>query len=85
MIFSRALPFARHEADHGELHDCEFGARQVFEVPREAAAAAKPAERPLDNPAFGQDHEALGRIRALDDFEPSLPMRLAAARVLSPL
>ena len=51
------------------------GSREVFKVLCEAAAAAKPGECSLDDPAFGQDFETFGLIGALDDFDVELRER----------
>src|SRR5271166_2370751 len=48
---------------------------EVFKVLCEAAAAAKPGECSLDDPAFGQDFETFGLIGALDDFDVELRER----------
>ena len=42
---------------------------QIFPVLGEPAAATEPTDGALDDPAFGQDDEALGLIAATDDFE----------------
>src|SRR3990172_13394518 len=41
----------------------------MLEALGEPAAAAEPAVRALHDPALGQQHEALRRVRALDDLE----------------
>lgn len=40
----------------------------------ETAAASQPCECALDHPAAGQQHEALGGIAAVDDFEGPTPV-----------
>jgi hypothetical protein len=41
---------------------------EILPVFGEAATAAKPADRALDDPSFGQHDEAFGLIAAADDF-----------------
>ena len=55
-----------------EFDESQRGSREVFKVLCEAAAAAKPGECSLDDPAFGQDFETFGLIGALDDFDVEL-------------
>lgn len=45
---------------------------EAFEVFGEPTAAAEPADGAFDNPAFGDDLEALRRIGAFDDFDLEL-------------
>ena len=40
----------------------------VLPILGEPSAAIEPSKRALDNPAFGQDNEPFGPIRALDDL-----------------
>jgi hypothetical protein len=56
-----------HDADHGETNEGGCGSGVALEVAREATVAADPAQRALDDPAFGQDDEAMQLI-AFDDF-----------------
>jgi hypothetical protein len=44
----------------------------MFEVLGEPAAAVQSCEGSLDHPAARQEHEALGLVRALDDFQLEL-------------
>jgi hypothetical protein len=57
-----------HDADHGQTNEGGGGSRVALEVAREATVAADPAERALDNPALGQDDEAM-RLVAFDDLQ----------------
>jgi hypothetical protein len=58
----------QHDADHGEAEEGGDGSGIAFEVAGEAAVAADPGKGALDDPAFGQDDEAMG-IAALDDLQ----------------
>ena len=59
---------SEHDADHGEAEEGGDGSRVALEVAGQAAVAADPGKGALDNPAFGQDDEAMG-IAALDDLQ----------------
>lgn len=59
---------AQHDADHGEAEEGRYGSRVTLEVAGQAAVAADPGEGALDDPALGQDDEAMG-IAALDDLQ----------------
>ena len=52
---------------------------QALEVLGEPAVAAEPGEGALDDPAAGQQVEAFGVARALDDLEPQSLARRGAA------
>jgi len=54
--------------DHGEAEEGGDGAGITLEVASEAAVAADPGEGALDNPALGQNDEAMG-VAALDDLQ----------------
>lgn len=66
-----------HETDHGEANECGGSARVAFKLSRQPSIAAYPCERPLNDPALRQDHEAM-RVRTLDDFD--LPASCRANR-----
>jgi hypothetical protein len=68
--------FSEHEADGGEFDEGQRCTREIFEVLGEPAAAVEPGKCPFDDPAFGQDFEALGLIGALDDFDVDLRQHL---------
>ena len=59
---------AQHDADHGEAEEGGDGSGVALEVAGQAAVAADPGEGALDDPALGQDDEAMG-IAALDDLQ----------------
>ncbi len=59
---------AQHDADHGEAEEGGDGTGVALEVAGQAAVAADPGEGALDDPALGQDDEAMG-IAALDDLQ----------------
>ena len=58
----------QHDADHGEADKGDDGAGVALEVAGEATIAGDPGEGALDNPALGQDDEAMQR-GTLDDLE----------------
>jgi hypothetical protein len=60
---------SEHDADHGETDEGGGGSGVTLEVARQAAVVADPGEGALDDPALGQDDEAMQFV-ALDDFEP---------------
>ena len=59
---------AQHDADHGEAEEGGDGSGVALEVAGQAAIAADPGEGALDDPAFGQDDEAVG-VAAFDDLQ----------------
>jgi len=60
--------FPEHEADGGELEECERRAVEVLPILGQSAAAVEPGDGALDDPSLGQRHEPLDPIRAFDDF-----------------
>jgi len=66
MVCSGQAP--QHDADHGEAEEGGDGSGVTLEVAGQAAVAADPGKGALDDPALGQDDEAMG-IAALDDFQ----------------
>ena len=52
-----------------EVEEGERLAIETFPILGEPSAAAEPGEGSFNDPAFGQDDEALGLIGALDDFD----------------
>ena len=59
---------SEHDADHGETNEGGGGSRVALEVAREATVVADPCERALDDPAFGQNDEAMQFV-AFDDLQ----------------
>lgn len=57
-----------HDADHGETHEGGGGPCVALKVAREATVVADPGERPFDNPALGQNDEAM-RLVSFDDLQ----------------
>jgi hypothetical protein len=55
-------------------HGCGRG-EGCLEVLGQAAIAAEPGERALDQPALGQDGKAMAAGRTLDDLEPQALLR----------
>ena len=50
------------------MEEGERAAVEIFPILGEPAAAAKPTDGALDNPALGQDEETLGLIATADDL-----------------
>lgn len=63
---------AQHDADHGEAEEGRDGSRVTLEVAGQAPVAADPGKGTLDDPALGQDDEAMG-VAALDDLQGPRP------------
>lgn len=63
---------AQHETDHSESNESLDGAGIALEVARHASVAADPRERALDDPALGQNDEAM-ELAALDDLDRPSP------------
>ena len=59
---------SEHDADHGEANEGGAGSRVSLEIAREAAMMADPRQSSFDDPAFGQDDEAV-QLVALDDLQ----------------
>ena len=59
---------SEHDADHGELHECNSDASVAFVVPRETPVAADPSQSAFHDPAFRQ-HDEASNIAALHDLE----------------
>lgn len=70
-----------HEADHGENDEADLAAGEMLDVFGEATAAAMPAVSALHDPALGQQHEAFGRVRSLDDIERDAGVRMPVSAV----
>jgi hypothetical protein len=59
---------SQHDADHREANEGGNGSSVALEISHEAAKAAEPCDRALDNPSFRQNLEAWV-IGAIDDFD----------------
>ena len=59
---------SEHNSDHGEADEGCGGACVSLEVARQAAIAADPCQRSLDDPPLGEDDEFVQFV-ALDDFD----------------
>ena len=59
---------SQHDADHGEAEEGSDGSGVALEVAGQATVAADPGKGALDDPALGQDDEAMG-VAALDDVQ----------------
>lgn len=63
----------------GDVEPCDGAFDAGFEVLGEASAASEPGESPLDDPASGDDDEALGGIAPPDDLDR--PIAFAGERI----
>ncbi len=63
-----SLQAFEHEADNGEAHEGESGARITFKLPRDSSIGADPCERSLHNPALGHYDKTMG-VGALNDLD----------------
>ena len=54
---------SEHDADHGEANEGRNGRGVAFEVTRQAAVAADPRERALDNPSLGKTTKLCALLR----------------------
>lgn len=59
---------AEHESDHGKADECGSGSGIALEVAGQASMVADPRQSALDDPALGQDDEAMQFV-ALDDLD----------------
>ena len=59
---------SEHDADHGETDEGCGGSHVALEIARKAAVVADPREGSLDDPAFGENDEAM-QLVALHDLE----------------
>src|SRR6185312_3669952 len=67
----RTLPgitkFPHHHADRCKEHEAACPIVEVLPVLCQPAASIEPGKGALDDPSFGQHHETLRLVRALDD------------------
>ncbi len=59
---------SEHDADHSEANEGGGSASVALEVARQAAVASDPGERAFDDPAFGENDEAMQLI-SFDDLQ----------------
>ena len=59
---------SEHDADHGEADEGCGGSCVALEVARKTPVVADPCQGPLDDPAFGENDEAMELV-AFDDLE----------------
>lgn len=59
---------SEHETDHSETHEGGGSSGIAFDIAREAAVAADPCKCAFDDPAFGENDEAM-QLAALDDLQ----------------
>jgi hypothetical protein len=64
----RIAELAQHKTDGGEAKKRESVSVEIFPIFGEATTAVEPGDGAFDDPAFGQNDEAFGLVRALDDF-----------------
>src|SRR5688500_6278985 len=64
----RGCEFAEHDADHGEVDEGNGAAGIALEVFSQPSTSADPGESAFDDPALGEDDEAIS-CDALDDFD----------------
>ena len=57
-----------HDADHGEANEGSGGSGIALEVTRQASVVADPGKRAFNDPALGQDDEAMA-FAAFDDLQ----------------
>lgn len=57
-----------HDADHGEANKGSGGSGIALEITRQASVVADPGKRAFNDPALGQDDEAMA-FSAFDDLE----------------
>ena len=65
---SRITELSQHEADGGQSKESQCIAVEILKIFGKAPAAIEPGNCALDDPAFWEDHEPFGMIRAFDDF-----------------
>ena len=59
---------SEHETDHGETDEGGDGSGVTLEIACQSAISTEPGEGALDDPAFGNDDEAM-QFAALDDLQ----------------
>src|SRR4030095_9598525 len=59
---------SEHETSHGETYEGGDGSSIALAIARQAAVSTDPGERALDDPAFGENDEAM-QLVTLDDLQ----------------
>src|SRR6266481_1288064 len=72
-LCSGASEAACEKLDGSKKKPCLAAGDGPLKVPRQPPIAAKPAKRPLNHPASGQELKAFGLVRSLDDLQRPLP------------
>src|SRR5215471_14400582 len=65
---SRITELSQHKPDGGQSKESQCIAVEILKIFGKAPAAIEPSNCALDDPAFWEDHEPFGMIRAFDDF-----------------
>src|SRR5215472_376526 len=65
---SRITELSQHKSDGGQSKESQCIAVEILKIFGKAPAAIEPGNCALDDPAFWEDHEPFGMIRAFDDF-----------------
>jgi len=65
---SRITELSQHKPDGGQSKESQCIAVEILKIFGKAPAAIEPGNCALDDPAFWEDHEPFGMIRAFDDF-----------------
>src|SRR6516164_3381799 len=65
---SRITELSQHKSDGGQSKESQCIAVEILKIFGKAPAAIEPDNCALDDPAFWEDHEPFGIIRAFDDF-----------------
>ncbi len=71
-LFSSSCDPSNENLDACYHKPCLCAGDGGLEILGEASFAAEPGKRPFDDPSSGQQHEAFGRVRALDDLQRPL-------------
>jgi hypothetical protein len=67
--FSTIAKLSQHEADRSETQKSAGAVVEILPILGKASAAVEPCKRAFDDPAFGQNNEALGLIRSFNNID----------------